>query len=139
MGNKGSKSTPAAPPAPAPYVAPESLAKFSDLKAAIEKAMNEPTPGEKMSNGVPRREAYDTTEKLEHNAARELGKVWNTQETTDEDKKMLLAVVPERIVSIGQGFYSVPGSHTTSADHGGRRRKTRKHKRVSRKTRRSRK
>jgi len=122
-------------PTPPKYVAPETLDKFPVLKDAVEKAMNEPTPGEKMKQGVERREAFETTEEVEFYAAKQLGEVWKT--ASEEDKNILLANVPTRIVHIARGFYGVPSPiPTTAAEHGGRRRKTKKSKRRARKTRR---
>ena len=136
MGNKASKVV-LTPPKPAPYSAPESLAEFPELKTAVEAAVKQPSVVENMNAGLLRYEAFEKHRQLEHAAGKELGKVWET--ANEEDRKMLLVNVPQRIVDLGQGYYGVPGSHTTSAEHGGRRRKTRKHKRLSRKTRRSRK
>jgi hypothetical protein len=137
MGKGQSKVNPTPLPQPKKmYVAPETLAKFPKLKTAVEAAMNEPSPYEKMDQGVQRREAFETTQSVEFAAAEILGEVWKT--ANDEDKNILLANVPDKIVRIAQGFYGVPGVHGTAALHGGRR-KTKKSKRRSRKTRRSRK
>ena len=135
MGNKASKVV-LTPPKPAPYSAPESLAKFPELKTAVEAAVNQPSVVDNMNAGLLRSDAFQKHRQLEHVAGKELGKVWET--ANEEDRKMLLVNVPERIVDLGQGYYGVPGSHRTSAEHGGRRRKTRtrKTKRRARKTRR---
>jgi hypothetical protein len=109
------------PTTPKPkYVAPYILNKFPVLKEAVEAAENEP------------RENYDVIRELEMSAAEKLGEVWKT--ARDLDKKMLLDRLPYRIVWEAQAYYGVPGGHTTAAEHGGRRRKTKKSKRRARKT-----
>jgi hypothetical protein len=114
-----------------------SLDKFPTLVAALAAAKSAPMTWVRLY-GMERSNAYDQWQQIQDKASAEIGSIWNNPETTPDDKVNIQKLVPEPIMTTARAFYGVKigNAGPTNAEHGGRRRKTKKSKRRSRKIRR---